>query len=96
MIRHLQRGSSGNSVAARLVCYLSMMLVRCPQCGKETPYQGNEYRPFCSERCKVLDLGAWADEDYAIPTGSTDLTEEDVARISRAMVEKTKNDNSDT
>ena len=27
----------------------------------------NTFRPFCSERCKQIDLGAWADEKYAIP-----------------------------
>jgi endogenous inhibitor of DNA gyrase (YacG/DUF329 family) len=28
---------------------------------------GNPYRPFCSERCKLIDLGAWADESHRIP-----------------------------
>jgi hypothetical protein len=41
--------------------------VRCPHCGKEAPYQGNPWRPFCSERCRTADLGAWASGDYAIP-----------------------------
>ncbi len=40
----------------------------CPRCGKITTWQGNTFRPFCSERCKQIDLGAWANEDYAIPT----------------------------
>jgi endogenous inhibitor of DNA gyrase (YacG/DUF329 family) len=43
------------------------MVVKCPTCGKETEYFGNEFRPFCSERCKLIDLGAWADEQYKIP-----------------------------
>ncbi len=47
----------------------------CPRCGKITTWHGNESRPFCSERCKQIDLGAWANEDYAIPTTST--TEDD-------------------
>ena len=41
---------------------------RCPQCGKAadlTP--DNPFRPFCSERCKLIDLGAWASEQHAIP-----------------------------
>ena len=39
-----------------------MPLVKCPACGKETEYsQSNEFRPFCSERCKLIDFGAWAD-----------------------------------
>ena len=43
------------------------MIVRCPACGEETPYEENPFRPFCSERCKLLDLGKWAAEDYRVP-----------------------------
>jgi uncharacterized protein len=42
--------------------------VKCPQCGKDTPYEGNPWRPFCSERCKLIDLGQWAEGRYAIPS----------------------------
>jgi endogenous inhibitor of DNA gyrase (YacG/DUF329 family) len=41
--------------------------VRCPSCHRETSWKGNAYRPFCSERCKLLDLAAWADGRYRIP-----------------------------
>jgi endogenous inhibitor of DNA gyrase (YacG/DUF329 family) len=42
--------------------------VRCPQCGKFVAYRlDNPARPFCSPRCKLIDLGAWAEERYAIP-----------------------------
>lgn len=42
--------------------------VKCPQCGKPALFAPeNSFRPFCSERCKLIDLGAWADEKYAIP-----------------------------
>jgi uncharacterized protein len=41
--------------------------VKCPICRASTPWQGNPYRPFCSERCRVLDLGNWASEHYRIP-----------------------------
>jgi endogenous inhibitor of DNA gyrase (YacG/DUF329 family) len=41
-----------------------MPLVKCPSCGKKVEYEGNEFRPFCSERCKLLDFGAWADGEY--------------------------------
>ena len=40
--------------------------VTCPICQSETPWTGNPYRPFCSERCRFLDLGAWADGKYRI------------------------------
>lgn len=44
------------------------MQVRCPTC--QTPVQwhaASRWRPFCSERCKLMDLGAWAAEKHAIP-----------------------------
>jgi len=45
-----------------------MKLVSCPQCGNQVAWDsGNPYRPFCSERCKLTDLGAWATESYRIP-----------------------------
>ena len=43
-------------------------LVNCPQCGTPTPWSSaNPYRPFCSERCKLIDLGQWASEAYRVP-----------------------------
>lgn len=45
--------------------------VRCPQCGAMSEYAtDNPSRPFCSERCKLIDLGAWAEERYSIPGGA--------------------------
>jgi endogenous inhibitor of DNA gyrase (YacG/DUF329 family) len=42
-------------------------LVHCPQCGKATEWRAdNPWRPFCSERCKLIDLGQWASEKYRI------------------------------
>jgi len=41
--------------------------VRCPTCRREAPWKGNPHRPFCSERCRLLDLASWADERYRIP-----------------------------
>ncbi|MFN7085917.1 MAG: DNA gyrase inhibitor YacG [Burkholderiales bacterium] len=43
-------------------------VVSCPQCGKNVKWDStNPYRPFCCERCKMIDLGAWASESYRIP-----------------------------
>jgi len=43
-------------------------LAACPTCGKSAPWSpANAWRPFCSERCKLVDLGAWADESYRVP-----------------------------
>jgi endogenous inhibitor of DNA gyrase (YacG/DUF329 family) len=50
--------------------------VRCPTCARVVEWTENSpWRPFCSERCKLIDLGAWASEQHAIP-GSAAETEE--------------------
>lgn len=47
--------------------------VRCPQCGCDALWAPeNAFRPFCSERCKQIDLGAWASDSYAIAGPLTD------------------------
>jgi endogenous inhibitor of DNA gyrase (YacG/DUF329 family) len=43
-------------------------LVSCPHCGTSVVWDStNPFRPFCSERCKMIDLGAWATESYRVP-----------------------------
>lgn len=50
-------------------------LVTCPNCKKLSEFSpNNAFRPFCSERCKMIDLGVWASEGYAIPV---EIKEED-------------------
>jgi hypothetical protein len=47
---------------------MSAMRVRCPTCRREIDWSANlPYRPFCSERCRLIDLGAWLSEKHAIP-----------------------------
>jgi endogenous inhibitor of DNA gyrase (YacG/DUF329 family) len=42
--------------------------VRCPACAGISLYSpANPYRPFCSARCKGVDLGAWASEEFKLP-----------------------------
>ena len=42
-------------------------IVNCPQCGRVIVWDPtNRYRPFCSERCKMIDLGKWADEEFRV------------------------------
>lgn len=41
--------------------------IKCPQCRTETTLEGNPFRPFCCERCKLIDLGTWATEGYRVP-----------------------------
>ena len=58
-----------------------MTVVSCPTCAKKVEWTpANKYRPFCSERCKQIDLVAWAEEKYAIPAAApTDPLEDPLA-----------------
>ena len=61
------------------------MKVKCPNCQKETEWnEKNPYRPFCSERCKLIDLGAWASGEHAIP-GEPDLTQQEENEDDRSL-----------
>ncbi len=43
-------------------------IVACPHCGTPVEWTpASRWRPFCSERCKLIDLGAWAADEYRIP-----------------------------
>ncbi|MGM0986165.1 MAG: DNA gyrase inhibitor YacG [Pseudomonadota bacterium] len=59
--------------------------VACPQCRtKVLWHDDNPYRPFCSKRCRLLDLGAWADESHRI-AGEPAMDETDLdALLARA------------
>jgi endogenous inhibitor of DNA gyrase (YacG/DUF329 family) len=65
-----------------------MPKVKCPTCKKETEYTGNEFRPFCSERCKLIDFGDWADGNFRLPDNSSPLSEEDIREIERVYAEE--------
>jgi hypothetical protein len=38
----------------------------CPTCRRDTAREGNPFRPFCSDRCRIVDLAAWASEKFRI------------------------------
>lgn len=43
-------------------------VVACPRCGAAVVWgPQSPFRPFCSERCKKIDLGAWANDEYRVP-----------------------------
>lgn len=55
---------------------MALKLVACPQCGDSVEWKPeNRFRPFCSERCKLMDLGAWATERYRVPVAESDESE---------------------
>lgn len=47
---------------------MSAPLVKCPTCGRSIPWsEESALRPFCCERCRLIDLGAWLSEERRIP-----------------------------
>jgi endogenous inhibitor of DNA gyrase (YacG/DUF329 family) len=48
-------------------------------------FSGNEFRPFCSERCKLLDFGAWADEEYNLPAETQTMTDSEIDELEKAL-----------
>ena len=54
------------------------IMANCPECKTLTNVNtNNPHRPFCSERCKLIDLGNWASGSYAIPTSERSDSEKD-------------------
>jgi endogenous inhibitor of DNA gyrase (YacG/DUF329 family) len=53
------------------------MKITCPICKSVTTWEENPYRPFCSERCKLVDLGKWASEEYRIKGKGTEEENEE-------------------
>ena len=41
--------------------------MKCPTCGKSIEWKDNPFRPFCSERCQLVDLGKWVEGEYRVP-----------------------------
>ncbi|NNF95618.1 MAG: DNA gyrase inhibitor YacG [Halobacteria archaeon] len=47
-------------------------IVKCPTCGKDVKWDiASKWRPFCSERCRLIDLGEWANESHRIQGDET-------------------------
>jgi uncharacterized protein len=40
---------------------------KCPTCGKPVEWKDNPWRPFCSERCKLIDFDKWTSDEYRVP-----------------------------
>jgi uncharacterized protein len=64
-----------------LVCSTGLLNMKCPICKKEVS-PDDPFFPFCSERCKIIDLGNWASEKYVIssPVQPEDLENETEGR----------------
>jgi uncharacterized protein len=63
---------------------VSAPIVKCPTCGRPIEWSAaSPYRPFCSERCKLIDLGAWLAEQRAIAGDSPAAPEEELPGAER-------------
>ena len=51
---------------------------KCPRCKTETAWENKPDPPFCSKKCRMIDLGHWADEAYRIPTEEQPMSEENL------------------
>ncbi len=58
--------------------------MNCPICRKHVTREGNPFRPFCTERCKLLDFGNWADGNYSVPADEPAPALEDAEDAVRA------------
>jgi uncharacterized protein len=58
-------------------------IVRCPACGGDSLFApSNEWRPFCSQRCKQIDFGAWASEEFRVAGKLEDLDPSELSDLS--------------
>ncbi len=67
------------------------MQVICPICKNKTTWEENPWRPFCSERCKLIDLGKWVSEEYKIEGKETDSKKRDAEGREQSVESKEQN-----
>jgi endogenous inhibitor of DNA gyrase (YacG/DUF329 family) len=72
---------------------MKTLTVTCPGCKKKFEYYSSEFRPFCSERCRLIDLGQWLNESYTVP--ATKLTPDEVDQIEQIINEKNEDSGED-
>lgn len=60
---------------------MEKLKITCPRCGADTYWHDNPTRPFCSQKCKLIDLGRWSNEEYSISGKNQSQDEEDETEI---------------
>jgi uncharacterized protein len=58
---------------------LASKRIKCPTCGREVEWASAPFRPFCSERCRLIDLGAWLSEKHSIPGEASPMQDEEAS-----------------
>lgn len=62
------------------------MIVKCPTCGKPVEWSDKfPFRPFCSERCKLIDLGEWASDSYVIRSDNMQNSETEADKLAQKL-----------
>lgn len=69
--------------------------VKCPTCKSEFEYFKSNFRPFCSERCRMVDLGHWLDENYRVPLQAPVDIDELEAALEKKFAENGHDQNDD-
>lgn len=54
-----------------------VIMVKCPTCEKQFSYYTSEFRPFCCEKCKLIDLGHWFKESYKVPSKEGEIQKDE-------------------
>jgi len=67
--------------------------VTCPNCKKKFDYYSSEFRPFCCEKCRLIDLGQWLSESYTVPVQK--LSEEEAQTLELLINEKNETDSAE-
>jgi endogenous inhibitor of DNA gyrase (YacG/DUF329 family) len=62
--------------------------VKCPGCKNEFNYYSSKVRPFCSDRCKLIDMGQWLDDSYTISGRDSSVYIEDEEQLQTLINEK--------
>jgi len=68
-----------------------LIKVRCPKCSESFNYYDSSYRPFCSKRCKEIDLGNWLLESYKVPSKEP-LSDNDIEQVLQEQSENGGNE----
>ena len=72
---------------------MKQLTIDCPRCKKKFNYYSSEFRPFCSEKCRLIDLGQWLNESYTVPVQK--LSQEEAEQLEQLIHEKTQEDQSE-
>jgi len=72
---------------------MKTLSVTCPRCKKSFNYYSSEFRPFCCEQCRLIDLGQWLNESYTVPVEK--LTMEEAEELEQIIHEKNQRSDED-